>query len=434
MVKKTFSKGGIHPSDKKSLSENEKSEIMSIPAMLNVSLWQHIGKPATATVSRGDMVEEASVIGEMQGFVSSFVHAPVSGKIGFISSAPPPLGRNALAVEIQTDSEYSPKEYKRDESTLSLSIEDTLGRIKNAGVVGMGGAMFPTHVKLSPPKDKEIDTLIVNAAECEPYITSDNRLIIEKTDELFYGIEITRRILNVKRVVIGIEDNKPEAIEILLKKAEGLNIEIDILQSRYPQGGEKQLIEALTKREVPSGKLPMDAGVVVQNTATLIAIHDAVMLNKPLTERLVTVSGEAIAKPKNLWVKIGTKIEDIINYCGGLTEENVILLNGGPMMGFALPSQGQHTVKGTNAIIALKDDGIKHLTYPCIRCGRCVKACPTSLVPRDIADAAKNSMKDKMNDANIMDCIECGACAYGCPSRIPLVQYIRAGKNILRGN
>lgn len=436
MAKTTFKYGGIHPHDFGELVQNKESEKLPQPSELNVSIWQHVGKPALAKVQKGDALKNGDIVAEAQGFVSANIHAGISGKVGITAAAPPPLGRGALAVQIKRDENAEVRKYERKISGLDgLSKEEIVKKVQAAGVVGLGGAMFPTHVKLSPPADKPIDTLIINAVECEPYINSDYRLMLEKTDELFEGVMIIRKVIDVKEVLIGIESNTPMAIEIMKKKAAGLSSSIKVvpLKTQYPQGGEKQLIQALTGREVPAGGLPMDVGVVVQNTATLLAIYEAVYMDKPLTERLVTVSGQAVKEPKNLWVPVGTRVSELIDYCGGITEERVIVINGGPMMGFALPSLNQSTVKGTNSILVLPDrmEGETPVN-PCIRCARCVSVCPIGLMPRELAAYSKVEDADRMHEYDIMSCIECGSCSYACPSKIPLVQIIRVGKNYLR--
>lgn len=431
----TFKYGGVHPPDKKSLAAEIPSERLPLPEKLSVSMWQHLGKPAVPEVNKGDIVEEGQRIGDAAGFVSAHIHAPAAGTVKNIADAPPPLGRNALSVEIAVDASAERKEYARDDNALHTSNEEILSRIRNAGIVGLGGAMFPTHVKLQPPPDKPIDTLIVNAVECEPYITADYRMMLEKPSEIIEGIRIVRKLLSPKKIYIGIEANKPKAIEIIERaiKTEP-DMEVIVLKTQYPQGGEKQLIQAATGREVPVGGLPSDVGTLVQNAATLYAIYEAVYYKKPLTERIVTVSGEAIRNPKNLWVKFGTPIEAIIERCGGATEENVLAIAGGPMMGVALPSLNQTTVKGTNAIILLPDKGRKKYEkeYQCIRCNRCVEVCPIKLIPRDIVQRARIDDRERMADLDIMSCIECGACSYACPAMIPLVQWIRVGKTRLR--
>ncbi len=383
---------------------------------------------------KGDIVSKGEIIATADGAISANIHASVNGKVSMIEIAPPPLGRNAKSMLIAVDGEAEATEYEEKHDYKSLSVEEIIKKICDAGIVGMGGAMFPTSVKLSGSIDKRVDTLIINGVECEPYITADNRMMIEHTEQIVTAINIVRYIIpSISRVIFGIEDNKPEALEAMEKYAQANDFEVYSLKTRYPQGGEKQLIEATTGRVVPMGKLPFDVGALVQNTATLFAIYEAVVKNKPLIERLVTIAGDGVKNQMNMWIPIGTKIADVIEFAGGTTSEDILAIAGGPMMGAALPSLEQHTVKGTNSILIFKKDGYKvPKIYPCIKCSRCIEACPMKLSPTAICSAAKTKNNKKMLMLEIHNCIECGACSYICPSSIPLLNWIRVGKNDLR--
>ncbi|WP_239650879.1 electron transport complex subunit RsxC, partial [Brachyspira hyodysenteriae] len=367
-------------------------------------------------------------------YVSGNVHSSVTGTVASVEIAPPPLGRGANALLINVDSNADNLAYFESSDYMSMSAEEMSKKIQQAGIVGMGGATFPTHVKVDGAAKGNADTLIINGVECEPYITSDYRLMIEYAQDLFKGIDILRKIVpSVKRTIIGIENNKPKAIEEMAKIGKEHNVEVMALRLRYPQGAEKMLIEATTGRIVPVSKLPMDVGVIVVNIATLYAIYEAVAKNKPLMERLVTISGDAIKEHKNVWLPLGTPISHVVEECGGITAENVLILSGGPMMGAAIPNLEQCVNKGTNSLLFLdKDKLAKEVEYPCIKCGRCGNACPLHLSPTELAHTAKAKIKDKLNDLDIATCFECGCCTYICPSKIPLVQWIRFGKDLLR--
>lgn len=434
MKKRKFSFGGVHPRGNK-YTENQKSVIMTNPKTLLISLSQHTGKPAKPQKNKGDTVSQGELIGLADGAISANIHASLSGKVSMIEIAPPPLGRNAEAMLIQVDENAKETEYKENKNFENLSTEEILNKIEAAGIVGMGGAMFPTSVKLKGSIDKRVDTFIINGAECEPYITTDHRMMLEYTEEIFIAINIVKKIIpSISKIIVGIEDNKKEPIEMMNKYAQSYGVEVIPLKTQYPQGGEKQIIEATTSRVVPAGKLPFDIGVLVHNIATLYAIYEAVVKDKPLINRLVTVAGDLIKEPKNIWIPIGSKFTDIINFCGGIDEnEEITVIAGGPMMGLALPSLEQSTMKGTNSILVLKSASkIIQKEYPCISCARCVDVCPIKLMPTSIARAAKSKDSKKMLMLEIHNCFECGACAYVCPSRIPLVQWIRVGKGELR--
>ncbi|WP_297277715.1 electron transport complex subunit RsxC [uncultured Brachyspira sp.] len=429
-----FRFGGVHPHDSKDTANIVSSNLSQSPKTVLISMAQHIGAPAKMLKNKGDKVERGELIGEASGYVSGNVYSSVTGTVASAEIAAPPLGRGANALLINTDANAVNLAYSEDSNYMSLSAEEMSKKIQKAGIVGMGGATFPAHVKVDGAAKGGCDTLIINGVECEPYITSDYRLMVEYTQELFKSIEILRKIIpSVKRTVIGIEANKPLAIEEMTKIGKTCNVEVMALRLRYPQGAEKMLIDAAAGRTVPVSKLPMDVGVLVVNIATLYAIYEAVAKDKPLIERLVTVSGDAIKEHKNLWLPLGTPISHVVEECGGITEENVLVLAGGPMMGASVPSLDQCVNKGTNSLLFLNKDKMpKEVEYPCIKCGRCAHACPLKLSPTEIAHTAKAKVKDKLNDLDIATCFECGCCSYICPSKIPLVQWIRFGKDLLR--
>ena len=429
-----FRFGGVHPHDSKDTANIVSSNLSQSPKTVLISMAQHIGAPAKMLKNKGDKVERGELIGEASGYVSGNVYSSVTGTVASAEIAAPPLGRGANALLINTDANAVNLAYSEDSNYMSLSAEEMSKKIQKAGIVGMGGATFPAHVKVDGAAKGGCDTLIINGVECEPYITSDYRLMVEYTQELFKSIEILRKIIpSVKRTFIGIEANKPLAIEEMTKIGKTCNVEVMALRLRYPQGAEKMLIDAAAGRTVPVSKLPMDVGVLVVNIATLYAIYEAVAKDKPLIERLVTVSGDAIKEHKNLWLPLGTPISHVVEECGGITEENVLVLAGGPMMGASVPSLDQCVNKGTNSLLFLNKDKMpKEVEYPCIKCGRCAHACPLKLSPTEIAHTAKAKVKDKLNDLDIATCFECGCCSYICPSKIPLVQWIRFGKDLLR--
>lgn len=424
---KTFP-GGLHPPEHK-LTAGRPIEVCALPGQLVVPLAQHIGAPAVSCVEVGQRVKKGEVIGAAKGFVSVPVHAPTSGEILAIEPRPHPSGRALPAVVIRADGDDDWGDCPSPLDPQGTPVADLVERIRAAGVVGMGGAAFPTHVKLTPPADKPIDTLLVNGVECEPYLTADHRLMLEETDRLLTGVAIVRRILGAERVAIGIEANKPDAIALLAERCAGRGIEVVPLAVKYPQGSEKQLIHALTGREVPSARLPMDVGVVVQNVATLAAVTDAVVAGRPLIERICTVTGPAVATPRNLRIRIGTPLRHLVEACGGLTESPGKIVMGGPMMGQAQLSLDVPATKGTSGLLLLRPrDAAPAPEGPCIRCARCVQACPIHLAPTTIAACSRLERFAEAEHWRAMDCIECGSCSYICPAGLPLVQTIRHAK------
>lgn len=428
---KTF-KGGVHPGHFKSATEKKAVVPAQVPAVAIIPMSQHIGAPCEPLVAVGDYVKMGQKIGDSQGFVSAPVHSSVSGKVVEIGMCNHALGRPVQAVYIENDFQDTwHEDVVPNDNWQTLSADEIKKIVREAGVVGMGGATFPTHVKLSPPPEPKIDYLLVNAAECEPYLTSDHRAMLERPEEIIIGLQLAMKAVNAPKGFIGIEDNKPDAIEAMQKAAEGISsIEVAALHTKYPQGAEKQLISVLTGREVPSGGLPAAVGCVVQNVGTLIAISDAVRFGKPLIERNVTITGSGINEPKNMLVRVGTPIEEVIEQCGGFKPDVRKMILGGPMMGLAQPSpENLPVIKGTSGILCLREEEVPlHEIRPCIKCAKCVEACPVSIMPLFIGSSVEHDMYDKAEAYNAMDCIECGCCTYICPSKRPLVQWIRMAK------
>jgi len=427
---KTFP-GGVHPHDYKHYSKNAQITELPLPEKVIIPLSQHIGAPSNPVVKVGDEVKTGQVIAEAGGFVSIPQHASISGKVTKIDLFPHPVGTSQMAIEITGDGLDKWIELSDDADFMSLSAEEMKARIKNAGICGMGGAGFPTHVKLSPPEDKPIDTVILNGVECEPYLTSDYRLMLERSEDILKGLKIIMKVLNAKNGFIGIEANKPDAIEIMdqLTKSEA-NIKVVGLKLRYPQGAEKQLIYAATKRKVPNrGGLPMAVKVVVQNVGTAVAIYEAVRYSKPLVDRVIAVTGSIVAKPGNLKVRIGTSFSKLVEFCGGTTGPIGKIVSGGPMMGFAIPNLDAPMIKGSSGLVLLNPKEAHILQeQTCLRCGRCVDSCPMNLCPSLIAQAVKVQDYETADKAGMTDCMKCGSCAYVCPSHIRLVQWIDTGK------
>ncbi len=426
-------KGGVHPLSNmhhgKYLTDKKPIEVMDAPKRIVLAMAQHIGAPAKPIVHVGDRVLKGQKIAEPGGFVSVPIHSSCSGEVVDIAPMPNVAGRDVLSVVIENDfKEETVPEYGKERDISKLDAKALVGLIQEAGIVGMGGATFPTHVKLSPPPEKPIDTVIVNGAECEPFLTADHRALLENTDELIEGLKICMKILGVKTGMIGIENNKKDAIKVIMDACKDQPVEVKVLKVKYPQGGEKQLIQAITGREVPSGGLPMDIGAVVLNVSTCIAIYRALKMNIPLIERVVTVTG-SVKNPKNLKVKLGTCFEDAFTYCGGFTEKIVKVLVGGPMMGLAQYTLAVDVIKGTNGLLALGESLAKTPEQVnCIRCARCVDVCPAGLMPLVMNAYAIKGDYDMALKYHVMDCIECGACSYICPSKRYLAESFKLAK------
>jgi len=429
----TFARG-THPPDNKEFTASKALEPAPVPKRVIIPLSQHIGAPCRAEVGIGDTVKKGQVIGQAEAFVSAPVHATVSGKVVAVAPMPHTLGRDVPSVVIENDGQETWVEGLEEAAdVLSPDAETLKAKVKAAGIVGMGGATFPTHVKLSPPKEKKIDCVILNGAECEPYLTADYRLMIEKPAEVVSGLKILMKILGVDRGYIGIEDNKPEALRVMEEavKADG-GIEVYSLPVKYPQGAEKMLIKAVVDREVPAGGLPMDVGVVVQNIGTAVAIHEAVRYGRPLLERVVSVTGRGIAEPKNLMVRIGTPLSELIDFCGGFRYDAGKVIAGGPMMGFAQSNLDAPVIKGTSGLLVLTPEESEVSGHgPCIRCSRCIDACPMGLQPAMLSVLAEAEMYEDMKEYDLMNCFECGTCAYVCPSKRPIVQWVKLAKMTL---
>lgn len=430
-VKYATFRGGIHPAYRKELTEAKELKRANEPEIVVIPMSLHIGAPCTPLVKKGDKVEMGQRIGEANGFISAPIHSSVSGEVIAVEPRLHPNGQKVLSIVIKSDGKNTLHESVKPNPDLEhLSAQEIKDIVLNAGIVGLGGATFPTHVKLSPPPDKKINSIIINGAECEPYLTSDDYLMQNNPEKIIYGLKAIMKCLNVHKAYIGIEDNKKNAIDSVGKALGGTeNIEIFSLHTKYPQGSEKQLITAITGLEVPSGGLPADIGVVVSNVATATAISDAIQTGMPLIERIVTVTGGAIGEPSILLVKIGTMVKDLIDQCGGFTEEPMKVINGGPMMGIAQFSIDIPTIKGTNGILCLtKSDAEVSEPKACIRCGKCVEVCPVNMLPLYICEYSLKNEFEKCEKYHPLDCIECGSCSYICPAKRTLVSSIRVAK------
>lgn len=427
---KSFRIGGIHPPENK-LTSNCLIESIKQPESYVVAMSQHIGAPATCCVAKGDHVAKYALIGKSAGFISANVHSPVSGKVKKIDKFKNAFGYESIAVEIIPDgNDIAETDTHNEESAEKLSAEEIIKIIDDAGIVGLGGATFPTRVKLTPPKDTPVDTLVINGAECEPYLTNDQRLMEEHPDEIVKGIKLLMRSIGVEKAIIAIESNKPDAIKAMetAAKPHG-SIVVQPLKVKYPQGGEKQLIDATTGRIIPSGGLPASVGVVVQNVATAYAVCEAVYKGKPLVERIVTVTGPDLKHPGNYLVPIGTPITDLIIAAGGLPDTTQKVIIGGPMMGKAASNLSATTTKGMSGLLIVPQRMAKRKDPEnCVRCASCVSVCPMGLEPYLLARLSQLKNYDRLEAENVMDCIECGSCSYVCISHRPILDYIRIGK------
>jgi len=433
VVLKTFKLGGVHPPENK-ISEKEAIQVFDIPQKAFIPVAQVLGAPSTPLVNKGDQVKVGQLIAKGEAFISANVHSSVSGKVARIDEVIDTSGYRKKTIVIDVDGDEwlegidrSP-EIKKDIS--HIDQKEIIEKIKESGIVGLGGATFPSHVKLMVPKDKKAEILLINGVECEPYLTSDHRLMLEKGEELLIGIQLLMKGLGVEKAVIGIEKNKADAIEHLTKlSGQFKGISVQPLKVKYPQGGEKQLIKAVINREVPSGKLPIEVGAVVNNVGTAFAVYEAIQKNKPLFERIVTVTGKNLTKTANFLVRIGTPISELIEKLGGLPEDTGKVISGGPMMGKSLNSLDVPVVKGTSGILLIPEKKAGR-TDPvtCIRCGKCVSVCPMGLEPYYLAQVSRNANYEIAETNKIMDCIECGCCSYVCPSKIRHVHLFKYGK------
>ena len=436
---KTFPIGGVHPSDNKKWSKASAIEVMELPDVINIPLSQHIGAPATAKVAKGDKVVVGQLLAEPTGFMSAAIHSPVSGTVTAVDMQPNGQGLRQMMITIKREGdEWDPSIDRSTElvAECTLSQKEIVERIKAAGIVGMGGATFPTHVKLSIPEGKKAELLIINGVECEPYLTSDYRTMLERGELLVVGTRILMRAIGVEQAVIGVEANKPDAVKHL-RQIIGTadDIKVMMLKTQYPQGGEKQLIAAVMGREVPAPPaLPIDVGAVVCNASTAVAVYEAVQKNKPLIERVVTVTGAEVKEPKNLLTRFGTPVSALIEKCGGLPEGDVRVLNGGPMMGRALCNLAMPIMKGCSGVTIISGEAAhRGVESACIKCAKCVEACPMGLEPYLLSKQARKKAWDAMEANVITSCIECGCCQYTCPANIPLLDYVRLGKQTVMG-
>ncbi len=424
--------GGIHPPENK-ISAGKKITALELPTEVAIPFGQHIGAPATACVKRGDEVKVGTVIAKPAGFVSANIHSSVSGKVTKIDSVIDASGYRRPCVYIKVEGDEWEENIDRSETLVkdcTLEPKEIIQKITDAGVVGLGGATFPTHIKLMPPPGKTAEVLIINAVECEPYLTSDHQIMMEKGEEIMVGISILMKAVNVTKAYIGIENNKPDAIAHMQKLCKDYpGVEVTPLKVQYPQGGEKQLIKAVINREVPSGALPVEVGAVVQNVGTAFAVYEAVQKNKPLVERVVTVTGKEVKNPSNFMARVGTPIQHLLDAAGGVPENTGKIIGGGPMMGKALVNTQVPVTKGSSGILLMPDEeAARGEMQPCIRCTKCVSVCPMGLSPYLLMLLGEREIHDRAESENVMDCIECGSCSYTCPSNRPLLDYIRLEK------
>lgn len=430
---KTFTTGGVHPSENK-ITAAVPIEYLPVPENVIIPVAQHIGSPAVPVVNKGDHVRTGQIIATAKGFVSSNIHSSVSGKVNRIDQAMDSTGYRHTAIFIDTEGDEWIDTIDRSseiDREIRLTSEEIVKRCLESGIVGMGGATFPSHVKLSVPSGKKCDILIINGVECEPYLTSDHRLMLEKGEEILIGVTILMKALDVTKAMIGIENNKPDAIDHLSKLVSNYKgITVHPLKVKYPQGAEKQLIKALVKREVPSGRLPIDIGAVVHNVGTAFAVYEAVQKNKPLFERVVTVTGKYLSRPGNFMVRTGTPLMKLLEAAGGIPENTGKIINGGPMMGKAVSNTDVPVVKGMSGVILVPlEESLRSVTRPCIRCAKCISVCPLNLEPYLLMTLTEKGLYEKAAEERITDCMECGSCSYTCPADRPLLDYIRLGKS-----
>jgi electron transport complex protein RnfC len=424
--------GGIHPKENKITKSKEIIEVKN-PKTLVIPMGQHIGAPAKAIVNIGDEVKPHQKIGESVGFVSSNIYTPLGGKVTGVGNFLHPMGHKAPSVVIEVAEEQVESIKLHNENMDSMDKKRMVEIIGNAGIVGMGGATFPAQVKLSPPPDKKIEYVILNGAECEPYLTSDHRVMLKDSIEIIEGLKIMMKVLDAKEGYIGIEQNKPDAIKLMKEKLKNSkDIKVIPLTVKYPQGAEKQLIYAVTQKEVPSGGLPMDVGAVVHNVATSQAVYRALKYGEPLVKRVVTLTGSLIKNPGNYMIPVGTLVSELVELVGGLSDSPYKVISGGPMMGLSLINMNVPITKGASGILFLSKNEVRNIeTTNCISCGSCIDACPMRLIPRDLAKYSKKRKHEEVEALGLMDCVECGSCAYVCPSGIPLVHTFKTEKGLL---
>ena len=430
---KTFPKGGIHPQENKLTSEISIKQL-PVPEIVTIPITQHIGAPASAIVNKGDNVKTGQLIASGKGFISANIHSSVSGKVNKIDSIIDHTGYKQTAIFIDVEGDEWIESIDRTGeiiTDITLTPEEITKRCYDSGIVGMGGAAFPSHVKMNVPEGKNCEVLLINGVECEPYLTADHRLMIEKGEEVLIGVSILMKALKVEKAMIGIEENKPDAISHLTKLAlDHQGITVHSLKLKYPQGAEKQLIKALINREVPMGHLPIDVGAVVHNVATAFAVYEAVQKNKPLFERVVTITGKSLANPGNFLVRTGTPISKLIEAAGGMPEDTGKIISGGPMMGKAIINTSVPVVKGTSGIILVhNNESERDEIKPCIRCGKCVSVCALGLEPYLMMKLSEKGFFEKAEISGIANCMECGSCSYICPAGRPILDYVRLGKS-----
>ncbi len=438
---KTFHIGGVHPAENK-LSAGSPIREAALPKQAVFSMFQHIGAPAKPVVQKGDVVKVGTLLAEAGGFVSAPVYSSVSGKVNKIDAVIDASGTRRMAVIVDVEGDEWEEGIDRSKDLVRLSDRPDLDsktiveKIKNAGIVGLGGATFPCHVKLTPPPGSKAECVIINAVECEPYLTADHRLMLEHADEILVGVDLIMKAVNVTKGYIGIENNKPDAIKLMTEKAgQYPNIEVVPLKVKYPQGGEKQLIDAVIGRQVPAPPaIPISVGAVVQNVGTAFAIYEAVMKNKPLIDRIITVTGKSVKNPSNLLARLGTPFQQLIDECGGLPEDTGKIIGGGPMMGKALLSLDVPMTKGSSGLLIMNEkEARRSEPQPCIRCAKCVSACPMGLEPFLLSKASALEKWEMAEKNDVVSCIECGSCQFTCPSKRPLLDMIRVGKTTVMG-
>ena len=438
---KTFHIGGVHPAENK-LSAGSPIREAALPKQAVFSMFQHIGAPAKPVVQKGDVVKVGTLLAEAGGFVSAPVYSSVSGKVNKIDAVIDASGTRRMAVIVDVEGDDWEEGIDRSKDLVRLSDRPDLDsktiveKIKNAGIVGLGGATFPCHVKLTPPPGSKAECVIINAVECEPYLTADHRLMLEHADEILVGVDLIMKAVNVTKGYIGIENNKPDAIKLMTEKASQYpNIEVVPLKVKYPQGGEKQLIDAVIGRQVPAPPaIPISVGAVVQNVGTAYAIYEAVMKNKPLIDRIITVTGKSVKNPSNLLARLGTPFQQLIDECGGLPEDTGKIIGGGPMMGKALLSLDVPMTKGSSGLLIMNEkEARRSEPQPCIRCAKCVSACPMGLEPFLLSKASAMEEWEMAEKNDVVSCIECGSCQFTCPSKRPLLDMIRVGKTTVMG-